>query len=351
MRTCSPSSTRAARCSSAARSPTRWPNGSAQGGALIFPAVPDVPFDPWRAALYTPAELYDGLEHGYRATPDAKIYAWSRKTSPRRSLRRLLAKSLHDSSIDDALEEFTHRRRIVGVMGGHRLARDDPAYAEIARLGHDLAAHGTYVATGGGPGAMEAANLGARLADDDPRRARRRASTRSPRCPRSSRTARPGHRSRSTRSRSWPTPGAPSASPRGSTVTSRPTRSARRSRSTSATPSARTCCWRCVERGSCSCPAPPARCRRSSRRPAPTSTHRSPRWCRWSSSARTTGPGRCRRGRWCSPSARAGRSGRSAHLVDGPERGARPAGRLSYCSPLPVVWSDARCSAHGSRRR
>ena len=138
-----------------------------QGGALIFPAVPDVPFDPWRAGLYTPAELYDGLERGYRETPDAKVYAWSRKSSPRRSLRRLLAKSLHDSSIDDALDEFTHRQRIVGVMGGHQLARDDAAYAEIARLGHDLAAHGTYVATGGGPGAMEAANLGARLADDD----------------------------------------------------------------------------------------------------------------------------------------------------------------------------------------
>jgi predicted Rossmann-fold nucleotide-binding protein len=138
------------------------------GGALIFPAVPDVPFDPWRATLYTPAELYDGLERGYRATPDARIYGWSRTTSPRRSLRRLLAMSLHDSSIDDALQEFTHQRRIVGVMGGHRLARDDAAYAEIARLGHDLAAHGGYVATGGGPGAMEAANLGARLADDDP---------------------------------------------------------------------------------------------------------------------------------------------------------------------------------------
>jgi len=101
------------------------------GGALIFPTVPDVPFDPWRAALYTPAELYDGLEHGYRATPDARIYAWSRKASPRAALRHLLAKALHDSSIDDALQEFTLQRRIVGVMGGHRLARDDPAYADI----------------------------------------------------------------------------------------------------------------------------------------------------------------------------------------------------------------------------
>jgi predicted Rossmann-fold nucleotide-binding protein len=138
------------------------------GGALIFPAVPDVPFDPWRPALYTPAELYDGLEHGYRSTPDARIYAWSRTTSPRRSLRHLLAKALHDSSIDDALQEFTQRRRVVGVMGGHRLTRDDPTYAEIARLAHRLASDDGYVATGGGPGAMEAANLGARLADDDP---------------------------------------------------------------------------------------------------------------------------------------------------------------------------------------
>ena len=142
---------------------------------------------------------------------------------------------------------------------------------------------------------------------------------RSPRCPRSSRTGPPGHRSPSVPSRTWPTPGVPSAFPRGSTVTSRPTRSARRSRSTSATRSARTCCWRCVVEASCSCPAPPARSRRSSRRPARTSTHRSRRWSRWSSSARDywtrTLPA------W--PLVRAlGEErpfGASAHLVDDPE--------------------------------
>ena len=77
----------------------------------------------------------------------------------------MLAQSLHDSSIDDALEEFTHGRRIVGLMGGHALTRDDPTYIAAARLAHGLAASGLTVATGGGPGAMEAANLGARLGD------------------------------------------------------------------------------------------------------------------------------------------------------------------------------------------
>jgi predicted Rossmann-fold nucleotide-binding protein len=137
------------------------------GGALLFPSVPDVPFDPWRARLYTPGELYDGLERGYDHTADARIYAWARHRSYGHDLRRLLASSLHDSSIDDALEEVTRKQRIVGVMGGHALTREDPAYADAARLGHGLAASGLTVATGGGPGAMEAANLGARLAEQD----------------------------------------------------------------------------------------------------------------------------------------------------------------------------------------
>ncbi len=137
------------------------------GGALLFPSVPDVPFDPWRPHLYTPAELYEGLEKGYGRTTDARVYAWSRASSKGHDLRRLLAAALHDRSIDDALGEYISRRRIVGVMGGHELTREDPAYAAAAHLARDLAASGLTVATGGGPGAMEAANLGARLAGQD----------------------------------------------------------------------------------------------------------------------------------------------------------------------------------------
>ena len=141
-------------------------------GALLFPQVPDVPFDPWRPLLYTPDELYDGLAAGYEASADARIYAWSKAVPRHGPLKNVLAQALHDSSIDDALEEFTRGRRIVGLMGGHALTRDDPTYTAAARLAHGLAASGLTVATGGGPGAMEAANLGARLGDQPREHAR-----------------------------------------------------------------------------------------------------------------------------------------------------------------------------------
>ena len=132
-------------------------------GGLIFPAVPNVPVDPYRGELYTPGELYAGLERGYAATLDAAAYAWSRTP---RTLDKTLAMALHDHAIDDAIEEFVQSRRLVGVMGGHALHRDAPAYLAAARLGHTLAGSGDpalTLLTGGGPGAMEAVNLGAWL--------------------------------------------------------------------------------------------------------------------------------------------------------------------------------------------
>lgn len=126
---------------------------------LVFPSVPDVPVDPYRATLYTPAELYAGLDHGYAATLDAAAYAWSRSPD---SLDRSLAMALHDHAIDDAVAEVAAGHRLVGVMGGHAVRRDGPAYLQAARLGRSLATELT-VLTGGGPGAMEAANLGAWL--------------------------------------------------------------------------------------------------------------------------------------------------------------------------------------------
>ncbi len=49
----------------------------------------------------------------------------------------------------------------IGVFGSARTARDDPFYAAAERLGGLLAEAGFAVITGGGPGAMEAANKGA----------------------------------------------------------------------------------------------------------------------------------------------------------------------------------------------
>lgn len=128
-------------------------------GALIFPQLPDLPFDPYRGELYDADELFGEVAYGKSA--DAAIYAWSKLP---RTLSRTLAMTLHDHAITDALDEVTEHldpRRIVGVMGGHALTRGENGFIDAARLGLQLAQGSRTVLTGGGPGAMEAANLGA----------------------------------------------------------------------------------------------------------------------------------------------------------------------------------------------
>lgn len=136
-------------------------------GGLIFPTIPALPFDPYRSGLYAADELYAGVSSGYEATPDAQIYAWSRQHDERGDTGRTLAAALHDHSIADALHELPEDKPWIGVMGGHGIARTAPEYRSAVLLGRALARTGLTVATGGGPGAMEAANLGASLASYD----------------------------------------------------------------------------------------------------------------------------------------------------------------------------------------
>ncbi|MGY3126665.1 putative Rossmann-fold nucleotide-binding protein [Agrococcus sp. UYP33] len=129
-------------------------------GALVFDDVPEVPFNAYRSTLYTPDDLVAGIDDGYPSSFDARVYAWSR--TRHHDIAHTLAAALHDHSIDDALTEWVQGKIIVGIMGGHALRRDSPEYRQAAHLAHGLARAGRVVATGGGPGAMEAGNLGAR---------------------------------------------------------------------------------------------------------------------------------------------------------------------------------------------
>ncbi|MFV0407363.1 MAG: LOG family protein [Propioniciclava sp.] len=132
-------------------------------GATVFPRLPDVPFDAYRPRLYSPEELYADLETGYADTLDGRVYAWTRADRSQH-VDAGVAQSLHDHFISDELDvavEDSHRA--VGVMGGHGVGRGTIEFHQAARLGRSLAEAGLLVLTGGGPGAMEAANLGASL--------------------------------------------------------------------------------------------------------------------------------------------------------------------------------------------
>ncbi len=142
------------------------------GGAVVFPRLPAIPFDPYRPHLYEQGELLSGWVPGQprsfdEEALDSRIYGWSARHPKGEPLPVLdaLARRLHDHAIDDALgAHLGGHSEVVAVMGGHSMKRDDPAFRTVAELGRAMAREGWHVATGGGPGAMEAANLGAWLA-------------------------------------------------------------------------------------------------------------------------------------------------------------------------------------------
>src|SRR6266852_4145147 len=138
---------------------------------LLPPLARPDPFDPLRKGLYTGDELMQGYT---RANPegalDRKIARYFVAAGGRNpaSAAEAIAQRLHDFGIDRALTAWLDGTggtvpKVVGLMGSHATPRNDPEYASVAELGWRLARAGFLVATGGGPGLMEAANLGAYL--------------------------------------------------------------------------------------------------------------------------------------------------------------------------------------------
>ena len=142
-------------------------------GATVFPKFPAYPFDPYRPRLYSREELMEGWSAEKDGSRDKRIYdhfeAHGRR-SP--SVVEALAERLHDHAIDDALRDLLEgrvdragKKKVVAIMGGHGTSRADPYFRKVVQIAQRLTQAGYFVTTGGGPGMMEAGNLGAYLAD------------------------------------------------------------------------------------------------------------------------------------------------------------------------------------------
>jgi predicted Rossmann-fold nucleotide-binding protein len=121
-----------------------------------------------RTELYSAADLIDGFKPndpiGYTATYDFRTFRQYIRNggSTPSSVAVQLQQVEHDAHIANALRRFlASKPRLVGIMGGHQLARDQQQYALVARLARQLTREGFVTVSGGGPGAMEATHLGA----------------------------------------------------------------------------------------------------------------------------------------------------------------------------------------------
>jgi predicted Rossmann-fold nucleotide-binding protein len=145
-------------------------------GAGVVPSISQTPFPTQPSRLYTALDLVDGFaERGFDGMYDTTVYRhFLDHGGALPPIREALAQRMHDHGIDNALGETIHEWAVggggpvVGIMGGHAELRGSAGYFAAAELGHRLTRANCLVVSGGGPGVMEAANLGAYLATRNP---------------------------------------------------------------------------------------------------------------------------------------------------------------------------------------
>src|SRR5512132_825752 len=120
--------------------------------------------------LYTRDDLMQGWHPGadHSATLDGRIYDYVKAHGGRApDVDEGLAQCTHDHFIDVALAGYLMQagRPVAGVMGGSSTLPADPNYRRVVHLTAALTRRGYLVVCGGGLGIMEAANLGAYLAE------------------------------------------------------------------------------------------------------------------------------------------------------------------------------------------
>jgi len=140
--------------------------------AFVVSRAPGFPFRKFPSSHYTVATLYAGFDPdrpgSWEQSYDHLAYAWFMEGGVPRRLHaaELVAAKLHDAAMAHAMGKVLQGsgRRAVAFMGGHDAKRSAPVYRDVAFLARELHRLGFLIVTGGGPGLMEAANLGAFLA-------------------------------------------------------------------------------------------------------------------------------------------------------------------------------------------
>ena len=130
------------------------------------------PFYTYIKKLYDSKKLYEGYNYRDESTfencYDTKVYRHYIAQGKRgHDVLETLSRALHDHFITHQLYKMLDlydEKDVIGVMGGHAKRRDDPQYRQIVFLSKHLTEMGKLMVTGGGPGAMEAAHLGAWMA-------------------------------------------------------------------------------------------------------------------------------------------------------------------------------------------
>jgi predicted Rossmann-fold nucleotide-binding protein len=120
--------------------------------------------------LYTRDDLMEGWHPGadHSSTRDGRIYDYVKAHGGRApDVEEGLAQCTHDHFIDVALAGYLMQagRPVAGVMGGSSTLATDPNYRRVVHLAAALTRRGYLVVCGGGLGIMEAANIGAYLAE------------------------------------------------------------------------------------------------------------------------------------------------------------------------------------------
>ena len=135
-------------------------------------ALDHPPFQPIRDTLYRPHELMaafdDGDPRSVLQSLDFQTFRYfvingrAAPGSPHASRMQVL----HDGSMLHAMWAHLESvgRPAAAIMGGHGEERGSPTYLQVALIAKRLTEEGFLMASGGGPGCMEATHLGALMA-------------------------------------------------------------------------------------------------------------------------------------------------------------------------------------------